>query len=309
MKHKLTGPLEGFENLRVGVIDNETATHKPLLALMMLTRLKNEGTTSLRYNEIEPVLNQLLELFTPKRTSAIYPFWHLKNDKVWVIDSIPDASIRDERRPPNRTILRKISPLGRFSDDILKYLANNPSGIDKTADYLLEEYFPERETQVMVRRAIGLPELRVDVTNELVLGAENHLTFKRDVLYAYESKCAVCEKSTRLINVLIDLKVTAIRGFENGGEIHVNNGLAMCNVHNTLFTYGVITIEHDKGKYKLRSVDPKICNIYESGKIRKKRIVLPDEIILPKDKDNWPAPEFLNWHQEHIFAEKLCASS
>ncbi len=76
-----------FDKLNVWSRNGERAPHKPLLVLYALGRWSRGETAAIPFREVDADLSLLLKEFGPSRQSyhPEYPFWHLQNDRVWVV--------------------------------------------------------------------------------------------------------------------------------------------------------------------------------------------------------------------------------
>ncbi|HJN77839.1 MAG TPA: hypothetical protein QGF58_28240, partial [Myxococcota bacterium] len=87
-----TEVLDLFRNLKVWKKGDQRAPHKPLLVLMALARLQGGGERLWSFEDINPLLHELLVEFGPGDRKSVhpeYPFWYLRNDGVW---EVPDAA-------------------------------------------------------------------------------------------------------------------------------------------------------------------------------------------------------------------------
>ncbi|MCY4325890.1 MAG: hypothetical protein OXC81_07750, partial [Betaproteobacteria bacterium] len=129
----LSGELKKFEELHT----QPHKVHKPILILMMLARLKSEGTGALRFNEIVPVLKQLLKLFATS-DDVRYPFWCLQSDGVWRV-AVSRELVFPEKKgnsdSPLMKALRKHDPIAGFAPPIIKEFKAAAKTIDQVADY------------------------------------------------------------------------------------------------------------------------------------------------------------------------------
>lgn len=67
--------------------DERVATHKPLLVLFALSKIKDRY---LSYNKIHNELTRLLKIYgeNPHSHKGVnYPFWRLRNDGIWKIEN------------------------------------------------------------------------------------------------------------------------------------------------------------------------------------------------------------------------------
>lgn len=96
--------------------------------------------------------------------------------------------------------------------------------------------------------------------------------FRKDVLNAYDSTCAICGIHEPRI-----LRAAHIVPVAKGGIDDITNGICLCTNHELAFDKGLIKIRPD-GKVEVKSIELK-------GDY--------DKILLPKEKKNWPSKKYL----------------
>jgi putative restriction endonuclease len=81
--------LQQFQRLSTWSRGDQRAPHKPLVVLLALARWQQGQRSALPFADIEPDLTALLKEFGPTRQSfhPEYPFWRLRNDGVWMVQS------------------------------------------------------------------------------------------------------------------------------------------------------------------------------------------------------------------------------
>ncbi|MET3393546.1 putative restriction endonuclease [Variovorax sp. 1140] len=99
--------LTKFDQLTVWQRGDVRAPHKPLLILLALG-LYSKGIRAVPYIEVEQKLSELLREFAPSRISVHpeYPFWRLRRDGIWQVDSIAPMRTRASNTDIPRTELR-----------------------------------------------------------------------------------------------------------------------------------------------------------------------------------------------------------
>src|SRR5882724_10690706 len=80
--------LTRFNAINIWKQGDQRAPHKPLLILYALGRWQR-GQADVTFLEVEPALTDLLQRFGPRRKSdhPEQPFWRLRNDGVWTVQS------------------------------------------------------------------------------------------------------------------------------------------------------------------------------------------------------------------------------
>ena len=77
--------LKRFQRLNLWKNKGTRAPHKPLLAVWAIGRCLDGKPRLAPYELVDNELAVLLRRFGPhrRRTRTDYPFWHLRNDRVW----------------------------------------------------------------------------------------------------------------------------------------------------------------------------------------------------------------------------------
>ena len=291
--------IKRFQKIRQSTQANARAPHKPLLLLYAIGRLLQHGVYLFRYSEIDKHLRKLLEEFGPSQTKSNthYPFWRLKNDKIWEISD------------PNKKYVRQTSEKDAFKDDLCEY--NITGGFRKAiADQFLEDSKLVSEIiQILLYKNFSY-SIHEDILQ--AVGIESPLQvfqwqmpdskqrkrdskFRENILKVYKYKCAVCGFDAQLDAKPIALEAAHIKWHMHDGPDIVDNGLALCSLHHKLFDRGAFTLSRRREVF----VSENICGSmgFEEWliKFHCKQINLP-EII-----SDYPAQEYIDWHARVIF--------
>src|SRR5262249_20795727 len=99
--------LERFDSLSVWSRGDQRAPHKPLLVLYALGRWRQGEQGAVAFRDVEAPLTELLKRFGPSRQSyhPEYPFWRLKNDRVWQVTASGTLTSRKGNTDPPKTEL------------------------------------------------------------------------------------------------------------------------------------------------------------------------------------------------------------
>ncbi|MGD9426931.1 phosphorothioated DNA-binding restriction endonuclease [Pantoea sp. NSTU24] len=284
------------ESLKTAISDvtiwrqgDQCAPHKPLLLLYVLSQYKKGHLRLFNYgNEIDEPLTRLLTEFGPKRREYYpnMPFWRLRTDGFWMLENTENCRPRKGNTQPTKRELIENQVRGGFDEESYQTLQKNSELIDRLAQQILTERFPES-------LQIKLAEL-LDFDFVALMRARDP-RFRDMILRAYHSQCAICGYDLRLDGALVGLEAAHIRWKQYGGPCEVSNGLALCSVHHSAFDRGAIGVDED-------------FRIQISGGINRSPIV--DQLFwafeghrlhLPKDKMLWPAERFVEWHQTQVF--------
>lgn len=284
--------LEAFDRINVWSRGSERAPHKPLLVLCALAQLSRGGPNSIAFRDVEPKLTGLLKEFGPSRKSyhPEYPFWHLQNDDVWVLDNADQLKPRKGKDSiPKRGLLAK-DVHAHFTNEIADRLQRDPSLVANIASRLLDGHFPASLHQDILD-AVGL-----DLTlTESVTRRKRDPEFRGRVLTAYEYACAVCGFDVRLGSQVLGLEAAHIKWHQAGGPDKEQNGLALCSLHHKAFDLGAFTILPDQvmlvseRAYGRQGFDQWLLK-FHGLPVRK-----------PQREAYLPAEQFLTWHERQVF--------
>jgi len=134
------------------------------------------------------------------------------------------------------------------------------------------------------------PQERV---NQLTNRAVRDRNFRKNVLRAYDERCAIT--GLRLINGggRAEVEAAHIRPVEHDGPDIVSNGIALSGTAHWMFDRGLVGISDDLAILVSRQsndLDAVNSMINVSGKL-----------LAPERLADRPRPEFLNWHRENNF--------
>lgn len=236
--------LERFRSIRVWTNNGRRAPHKPLLALITLARIQRGGPQFMGWNELEPLLRELLVDFGPRSKSVHpeYPFWYMRNDKgLWVVPEADQLEV-GKKGYVNVKELRKRDPRGGFSDEVDAALRANPALINEVVADLLERNFTESWHEDILDR-IDLPYVADRAYRRT---RTRDPKFRHEVLRIYEHRCAVCGFDARIDNVGIAVEAAHVRWHAFEGPDTLDNGLALCVLHHRALDRGALTIDEHR---------------------------------------------------------------
>ena len=283
--------LQRFETLRQWGSGGERAPHKPLLVLYAIGKLLRGEDRLISYTEdIEENLENLLKEFGPKRDSynPQFPFWRLQNDGIWEVsdaDNIRQTASGDAFI----TDLRDYNVSGGFNKTISDQLQNDSELTFDIIQSLLDAHFP--------------PSLHEDILQavdiEFPLQAFDTKTrtsnFRKNVLRAYEYKCAVCGFDVKLGDSPIALDACHIKWQKAGGPDEAVNGLALCVMHHKLFDRGAYTLS--KQLEILVSDDAHGTKGFQEWLMD----FHGQTINFPQRRSYYPEMDYVGWHVREVF--------
>ena len=296
--------LDAIDKLRVRKYKGRRTPHKPLLLLYALARqAKNPNRKAkFKFSRIEEDIQNLLSQFYrslrfPNKHGVHYPFWRLQNDKgeIWKVHtsgnieetSSDDAFLKD---------LRKYGT-GSFSQNVIQEIGENPDIVLQATLKLLNEYFP-KSLHRDILESVGFCGYRMVFAEKLYAEkTRRDEKFRKDIVCAYDYRCAVCGLDLYIGNLPVGLKASHIKWHKEGGPNTQDNGLALCGAHHKLFDLGALTLSED---YRI-VLSELIYNPNAENKFIKeygKKV-----IYLPRKRKYFPNPEYIDWHRKTVFKE------
>ncbi|MCC7402852.1 MAG: HNH endonuclease [Bdellovibrionales bacterium] len=296
--------LERFD-IRVWSRNGERAPHKPLLLLMALVKLKNQGSSQIAFSDFESNFEKLVEVYGRRQTDAAYPFSRLPNDNLWQITPTLKDALDSGKK------LREANAQGKFPADLESRLATDHILIDQVINTLLAKHFPETYWGDLIsdiealypNPKSGLPDVGVPLPPDLeppesrvaVPRAVRDPRFRAEVLNAYRSTCAICGFDGHIGFHPISIEAAHIQWHARLGPDQVPNGLALCAVHHRAFDYGAITVT--------TSFKIEISPLYKSDSATDSwlRPFQDHPLRLPHSPEHRPDPTYLDWHRREVF--------
>ena len=269
---------------------DQRAPNKPLMmAYALANYINGHGQMFSFEDEVEHQVNDLLKRFGPSRKSyhSLYPFWRLINDGFWRLDNAEECLPRKSNTDPTKSELVKHGVKGGFSNEAYQLLKKNTQLAIELLYTILSENFPDSI----------VPEITAQLGLEFTFKQvqKRDPNFRREVLNAYNGKCAICGFDARLNDDLFALEAAHIKWKQFNGPCTVNNGLALCSIHHKALDKGAITITPD--------MQVKVSQALNGGGIVEQLIWNFDctKLILPRQSDQLPLESYFQWHQENVF--------
>ena len=228
-------------NLSVWSRDGVRAPHKPLLLLYALARIQRGAARMVPYCDAEAAIQPLLDAVLPRRGSLVsYPFWNLQRDGIWQVEGAEHARRRGGNKEPVLADFRKPHVVGGLTAEHDQWLRAHPAALIDFARQLLEAHFQETQHDGLCTR-LGLSVAEPQAAPAKVKRARDPV-FRELVLRAYEFRCAVCGFDGRIDTTAVGLEAAHVRMHQAGGPDTLDNGMAMCAIHHTLFDAGVFSL-------------------------------------------------------------------
>ncbi len=292
---------------RLGVMNQKgmRAPHKPLLLLLALGRVLAGHERLEFYAVLENPLKRLLVLYGPprKRLRPEAPFGWLRTDDLWDIPDDGRLSV-NSWGTLNRSGLIRHAAQGGFPEDIFRLLRRDPDLVRRAAQLLLDRHFP-RSLHERILASVNIP---ADPAARWVRTTERSRAFRKEVLLAYESRCAVCGYDLRMNDEVIGLDAAHIKWHSQNGPDIVPNGLALCALHHEALDRGALGLRsmQEPGRFAV-IVSDVVDTRNETGRLF---LQLQDGLLRsPASVELAPRPAFVAWHGREVFRGQLAVSS
>lgn len=270
------------------------APHKPLLLLFLLGRLQATGSSAVSYAEAEEPVSVLIDEFGPparSRRRAAMPFFHLEGD-LWDLEGDPGVELTDQAGR-----LAKARARGRLRPEV-EQLLRRPEVLSRAARLLLEDHFTDSYVDP-ITSAVGLDldaDLEAGLVTRVSVVRHRDPAFREAVLAAYGFTCAMCGFDGRLGRDPAGIEAAHVRWHGHGGPDRVDNGLALCSLHHTLFDLGVLGVTSDD---RVR-VSPRFVGTSETARTQVHGL---DDQPLRNRQPGRPGPDpgNVDWHTAEVF--------
>jgi putative restriction endonuclease len=188
-----------------------------------------------------------------------------------------------------RTELREKHAVGGFTEPVLASIKQDPKMAGDIAKRLLDGHFPSSLHSDLLD-AVGLCISGVGSARR-----PRDVAFRKEVLRAYERRCAVCGFDLRIADQTIGLEAAHIKWHQASGPDEVANGLALCTIHHKLFDLGAFTILESSRL----AVSEHVTGTGQFDHILLRHHMT--EISKPLRSAYEPNSVFLKWHRDQVF--------
>lgn len=283
------------------------APHKAVLLLAVIKLFENKKI-NLRDFELNNL--QLIEIYKDIWGTLNYdkpgpisnPLYHLKSDGFYRIHFLTD---RPTKPGASLKKLLEQANTAEFDDEFIRLISDEAGRKKAVEDILTGGYFTKEEIfrlngklniidksfeyeeilESSLSRDFQLaPFITEEYDNDIIRKG----SFRRLVIGAYDSTCAVCQSHLIIADTSI-IDAAHILPFAKFKNDDPRNGVSLCKNHHWLFDNGAITISQD---YRIR-VSPNIMEESPEGFLSQ---YLNRKIMLPKSEEFYPAKEALMWH-------------
>ncbi len=295
---------EAVAKLNVDRSHGPKALKKPLLLLLVISRIEQEGQTENRipFASIEDGLGKLIRRYGGRPTSSgpypEQPFYFMQSDKTdrlghfWHLH-LPEGEAMPHGKPPRMTVMRR--SYATLDDRIFALLSRSREARARLAYFILDQWFPETWHEEL-KCQLGLPDLAT-IPNRRSARHDRRRSaqFVDEVLENFRHRCAFCGFHSLLDRTPFGLDAAHVKWFSSGGPDTPDNGLALCKLHHWAFDGGAMSID---GESMRILVSKKFCAQDEASRawiesVAERPIEPPKHFPLN--------PEFIRWHQENTF--------
>ena len=282
--------LEQIDGIRVYAQGNRRAPHKPLLLLTALSRARQGESQLAPYATWKEALLPLLEEFAPPvvgRPQPELPYWHLRTDGLWEIPGSGELPLGQGGFPqmgPLRAT-RAGLPL-----ELHERLRQDPQLVRRAARLLLDRHFPPTLHRSILD-AVGL-ELNDTPPEEVHERPPRDPDFRRNLLRAYESRCAVTGFRASLSGTYFAVEAAHVQWHACGGPDTVANGLVLNPLLHLLFDRGAWSLTDD------RRVAVSAHFTGNDEAVRMVRDLHGQKIRQPLPGSDPVSVEYIRWHRE-----------
>lgn len=141
--------IEQLGQLNLSRRGHRPALYKPLLLLLLLSRILERGVRQIAFGEVEQGLRALIERYSPEDSpeSVGQPWWHLPTDGLWRVLDERGVVVREAGTPRGDLRVPPLDQLrhqyGEFAPEIRELLTRDPDAISFAMNFLLERYFSD----------------------------------------------------------------------------------------------------------------------------------------------------------------------
>ncbi|WP_188280597.1 phosphorothioated DNA-binding restriction endonuclease [Streptomyces sp. CBMA29] len=300
--------LSTLKKLRRAQVNGGRAPHKPLLVLWLLGRFAATGTTVVTYDEAEEPVSRMINDFGPPMASvsraksrAAMPFVHLERE-LWDLRDRDGNPIGPDAQESG-SALRDRGVHGRLHPHIERLLAD-ASTLAAAVRLLLERHFtPALEIPICDAADLDLQALEDLAHNPSAKKRPRRTGFAEEVLRAYAYACAFCGFDGALGRNPVGLEAAHIRWRSQDGPDELNNGLALCSLHHTLFDIGVLGLTP--------SLSIQVSQSYVTRSAAGRTVDALHGQSITMSRPGRPAvnPKHIVWHGRQVFKRPAAHSS
>jgi len=286
--------IKQIDSMRVNIANGRPAFKKPLLLLLIISKIEHGILTSniIRYQELEEELSELILNYGGRSysgsTKPNQPFQYLNSSSFWHL-SLANGEPVSSKIDISLKLLRDENTFATIQQEVFSVLISSANARARVAQFILQKWWTETIQQELIE------VLKLPIYQVISLQKRRNKDFTDQVLANYRYSCAVCGFSASLNKSVFGIDGAHIKWFSMDGPDSVENGLALCKTHHWAFDKGAISVSAINHKIlvtdKFIGRDKNSIEIIEGMKDK--------ELMSYKDVE--PAKQYLEWHNQHIF--------
>ena len=266
------------------------ALKKPLLLLLLVSRIENERVEENRFHfdQIEKPLDSLIREHGGRPTRSgpkpEQPFSHLQSSPFWRLHT-------QRQYEPGTTVLvsdlRNPNSYGAFQPSVFRLLRSSGDVKARVVDAILDEWWPE-SLHGDIREDLGLD--RLDSRRR----RQRDQQFTIDVLENYRYSCAFCGFHAVLNGKATGIDAAHVQWHAHRGPDEVENGIALCKLHHWAFDKGILGIDEQE-----RICIADVFVAQSDGGLPIESLANRALAVPPRDKS--VSKKFLDWHLTNVY--------
>ena len=271
---------------------DKRAPYKPLLLLWLIGRLAEGRPDRVSFrdaeNELKPLMNRHRVGNTRARVEN--PFVYLaSNPELWAVQDSHGEDIRRMKPAKKQSVtFLRAEVTGSLTAEFAQAL-RDAHVRSRVVNVLLQMEFPETQHE-RVLQEVGLGHLVVPEQ------APRDPRFRSTVLRAYEDRCSFCGYDLRLAGSPVGIEAAHVQMRSLGGPDRIENGLALCVQHHSLFDNGALGLD---GSHRILVSEH--LNLSEQDSAERIRQLVGERIRRPLRRYRLPAAEHIDWHYKNLF--------
>jgi hypothetical protein len=140
--------FEEISNIRT----HKGSLHKPLLLLLLISKIAKGHENKFIYDDIEEDLFSLIETYNPAKNLKInpqYPFVYLAGSPILYKCSISKDDLKNPDAASRKEVMGQI---GKLNSDLYDVLVNQDTMLSKITDMIFTIYFDQNSTNSLKTR-------------------------------------------------------------------------------------------------------------------------------------------------------------
>lgn len=298
------------------------APHKPILLLSIVEEFKKGNYNSNKIFITPELVLTFKNLFrklvdTGHKDNISLPFFHMRSEPFWRLVILPHASLSITSSKSIKSFKSLVESIAFAEiDRNLFLLLKNEIFSEIIKNVLLDKYFPNtRGSELYASSNLLEDQIENQILNETQIEYQTRLNelqttlknddlveelyirggvFKSTIPKTYNYTCSISgmkiesEKNTRMVDAC------HIIPFSVSYNDTIANGISLSPNMHRAFDRGLITIKDD---YTVR-ISP---TVRDNNSVYSLTQFDGQQILLPNNKNHYPSPESLIWHNKNVY--------